>query len=150
MTNDCGCPIGNCDCPIQQPSIAPHVDFGGQPIKPGALIIYPAQEGHRCVLKFAIVTRLERNEKWSVKRPTLRVISTTENGYVRGRGFVEEWTLYRDGKEITLQYPDRVMMVDKDEVPVRARELLLAAYNAWREADLKKAMKSARPAKEGL
>jgi hypothetical protein len=113
----------------------PHLDLGGREIKPGALIVYPAAVADVVLLRYAIVTRLGWREKngydgagpFTAKYPTLRVIAVGKNGY-RDNG---EWCLHRDGKEIALQYTSRVLMVDRDQLPVRPRELLIATYNAF-------------------
>lgn len=117
--------------------VTEHLDFGKQPIKPGCLIVYPAMVAQSPVLRFAVVTRLERYTKWSSNRPTLRVIAATETAETMP-GYVP--------RETVLQYPDRVFVVEKFNVPVRTREWLVAAYNRFVEGVLEKTARSARPA----
>lgn len=135
--------------------VVSHNDLTGAPIKPGALIVYPAQELDSSVLKFAIVTRLasRKERRWDLEcgsveydHPTVRVIAASTHVYTHEKGFSSDWELHRDGKEIALSHVNRILVVEKYQVPVRPRELLVAAYNRFVEKVLDKAIKTARPA----
>lgn len=98
-----------------------HEDIAGMPICVGDYIIYAALWDRSATLKYGKVTRLaERDESWrsgSDKKLTLRLRSVD-------RDWDGKWELQRGGKETTLGFLDRLMVVLPAQVPEEARSLL--------------------------
>lgn len=100
-----------------------HEDIAGMPICIGDYIIYAALWDRSATLKYGKVTRLaERDEAWTgnpdrKKVPTLRLRSVD-------RDWHGKWELQRGGKETTLGFMDRLMVVLPAQVPEEARSLL--------------------------
>lgn len=112
-----------------------HKDFLGEPIKEGDFIAYTALWDRSPILKFGVVVRLKERENTQdyesgkrVSAATIGIISAdrvTWNGFKRLDKYV--WELQKDGKEITLGFCDRCIVVERRRVPVDVRDLLDAA-----------------------
>lgn len=112
-----------------------HKDFLGDPIKEGDFIAYTALWDRSPILKFGVVVRLktrrgvddyETGER--VEGATLGIISADRvswDGFKRLNKYV--WELQKEGKEVTLGFCDRCIVVERRRVPQDVRDLLDAA-----------------------
>jgi hypothetical protein len=100
-----------------------HKDIAGQEIKVGDYICYAALWDRSATMKFGKVTRLaDRDEAYVYNRerkkiPTIRLRSVD-------RDWHDKWKVQAKGKEITLGYLDRLIVVPAELVPPAAKELL--------------------------
>lgn len=114
-----------------------HFDLAGEPFYPGALVVYAALWDRSAVLKYGIVTRLKRRQEndymtWSA-RACIGKVPTKDGDYTVGvitvdRVVFDGWKLQKDGKEITLGFLDRMLVVHQDMVPKEAAGILIARY----------------------
>lgn len=98
-----------------------HKDIAGADLKPGDYIIYAALWDRSATLKYGKVTRLaERDESWrsgQPKLPTIRLRSVD-------RDWDGKWELQRGGKETTLGFLDRLLVVYPEQLPAGVKEML--------------------------
>lgn len=115
----------------------PHNDVSGRPLAPGDIVVFSANYQQSCVLRYGVVTRLAVNPRggWEagtgkrVPSPTVRVIAAGW-GYDY-RDHATKWRLFREGGESALQYVDRMLVVDRHQVPREVLELMDPAYRAY-------------------
>lgn len=106
-------------------------DLNGIDIRPGDYIVYSALWDRSAILKYGVVTRLEKRKgsyySNTQEVPTLRVVSVDRSG--RWNKETNEhyyvWELQNKGKEITLGFLDRLLVVPKAMVPEEAFNLLV-------------------------
>jgi hypothetical protein len=98
-----------------------HIDIAGQPILVGSLIAYAALWSRSATLKYGRVTRLEEREpsSWGNGQPipTVRAVSVD-------RSFGDKWELQNKGREVSLGFVDRMLVVNGGQVPEEAFRLL--------------------------
>jgi len=105
-------------------------DLTDRAIHEGDFIVYASLWSRCAVLKYGLVTRLEKRTASYYNKdetPTLRVISVDRSGVWEktGEKLTYRWELQNKGKEITLSFLDRLLVVNKSEVPPAAFNLLV-------------------------
>lgn len=99
-------------------------DLGGNEILVGNFIVYPAlQWGRTPVLKYGLVMRLKMS-KGSTSRPPVKTLGVVS---VENSEYRNQFVLQNKGKEITLSFPKRVVVVPENLVPQEVRDILMAA-----------------------
>lgn len=105
-----------------------HKDLAGKQIEVGSFVVYAALWDRSAVLKYGIVSSLkERKDAWRPQTrdygpiPTVGIVSVD-------RGWEHQWELQNDGKEITLGFVDRCLVVPTFAVPTDAMHLLTEEY----------------------
>lgn len=116
------------------------VDLSDREIVPGCYVCYAALWSRSAMMKFGRVTRLgeRKRNKWDAesKSDPVVVVVTVDRTYARdpntGRCDYNKlvWELQAKGREITLSFPERMIVVDESRVPGEARDLLDAAFTA--------------------
>lgn len=103
-----------------------HVDAFKREIHVGDYIAYAALWSRSATLKFGIVTRLaDKDNAYTPdklipdKVPTIRARTVDRN-------WGNDWEIQSKGKEITLGYLDRLIVIDRDSVPEEIKALLEA------------------------
>jgi len=104
-----------------------HNDLAGKKIKRGDYIVYAALWSRSAVLKYGVVSSLKEREVWSQRENnsvvgTLGVISVD-------RTWDGKWELQNHGKEITLGFLDRCLVVNANSVPREAVSLLASTFS---------------------
>lgn len=100
-----------------------HHDLAGTAIGPGDFIVYAALWSRSPVLKYGVVTRLAERDGYGGTAATIRVISVD-------RTYRDDWELQRGGKDTTLGFLDRLLVIPSSTVPEAAMRLLDTAYRA--------------------
>ena len=109
-----------------------YYDLNDTKIEVGSFVAYAASWGRCPVLKYGIVTRLESRKenawyKESKENPTLRVLTVDRNEkWKDGKKISVEWELQKKGKEVTLSFLDRLLVVTS--VPLGAKKVLTEAF----------------------
>jgi hypothetical protein len=107
-------------------------DMAGNHIQPGDYIVYAALWDRSATLKYGRVTRLaERKSAYTytnqdrVPVPTIRVISVDRSSHWEdGKYLGVVWHVQKDGKEVALGELERMLVIDRHQVPKDVRELL--------------------------
>ena len=121
-----------------------HRDLAGQEIRCGSHIVYAALWTRSAILKYGIVTRLKTRDPamWSrsqLPEPMVGVITIDRDpvwdhsGPGQPRFIRHDWSLQAKGREMTLGFPDRMIVVPAESVPIDARRVLESAYDGWLE-----------------
>ena len=94
-------------------------DFSGQEIKEGCYIVYAALDGGQSAqLRYGLVRRLKNREILGHETiPTLGIISVDLT-------YDNKWELQKNGKEITLSFTHKVLVVYPNQVPNDVQILL--------------------------
>ena len=102
-------------------------DLAGKLITVGSFIVYAANFGRCAVLKYGIVTRFnKRKDIYNNSReiPTLKVLTVDRTSRREAGQYLYSWNLQNKGKEITLAFFDRMIVVNKNDIPQEALNLL--------------------------
>lgn len=106
-----------------------HFDIANNEIKPGDFVIYSALWDRSATLKYGIVTRLAKRGSsrylLESEKYTVRVLSVDRNW--SGKTKITTWELQKKGKEVTLGFLDRMLVVPSTLVPIQAKEVLQKA-----------------------
>lgn len=106
-------------------------DYGGTTIREGDFIVYAALLGRCACVRYGLVTRLvepKKKSEWDrSKTKPIRVVAVQDeyqHNIDRGK---PPWSLLNEGKEISLGFPDRLVVMEPKQVPVAVRSLLFQA-----------------------
>ncbi len=108
-----------------------HQDINGHDIQPGDYVAYAALWDRSATLKYGIVVKLkERKPKWykntgNPPEPTVGVVSVDRTTkWEAGVCLGVTWELQAKGREVTLGFLDRMLVVDEISVPETVRRIL--------------------------
>lgn len=104
-----------------------HRDSTGREIRVGDYICYSAMRSQSCKLKFGkVLATPVRKPFYSDKEvPTLRVSTAMESHHWKNGKFIEnEWHLQKDGKSVTLDKLENVLVIPASILPAPLLTLL--------------------------
>ena len=114
-------------------------DINGREIVAGDYVLYAALWGRCATMKYGRVTRFDRRKpSWKgddgPKATTVKVVSADRESIWSARDPNEpwrrpeivgvRWVLQNDGREVTLGFPERMVVLPPELVPDDVRELL--------------------------
>ncbi len=106
-----------------------HFDIADNQITPGCFVVYAALWDRSATLKYGIVTRLTEREETSYFgdeniKYTVRVITVDRFVSWDGGKKTQRWDIQKSGKEVTLSFLSRLLVIPPIQVPARARRIL--------------------------
>lgn len=113
-------------------------DYGGFAIKPGDFIAYAALLGRCACIRYGLVTRLvepKKKAEWDYsKTKPIRVVAVQDEWQHNIDQGKPPWHLLNEGKELSLGFPDRLVVMRPDQIPDAVRNNLLCALRKQLEA----------------